>query len=305
MIKIRQINLIVFMIFVIASTSLMYILGIDFFGKQEKPWHLQPSLPEDSLSQIYREQYLILDKTRLLDTWSDSTQRTVVILIDAWGVPTEESLMQKDFSHFTDIPHKFAIHQRLANRTKHAELVEFRNNYITSIYIFGGDSLEYGRTEYIPSLGFKEALFCQKCNDSTVVITLDSLINTHSHNLIAWTTQDAKTGEPTMRTYRHRRAQATRRPLQERVEPYSAETTEALTALIGELAAMPPDVLLLFQSILKGESLRKIAESRSQSEAETRAAIAEAVRDWPTVADVWEANAPAIEAATEGRTGHA
>ena len=196
MIKIRQINFIIFMIFVIASTSLMYILGIDFFGKQEKPWHLQPSLPEDSLSQIYREQYLILDKTRLLDTWSDSTQRTVVILIDAWGVPTEEALMQKDFSHFTNIPHKFAIHQRLANRTKHAELVEFRNNDSTSIYIFGGDSLEYGRTEYIPTLGFKEALFCQKCNDSTVVITLDSLINTHSHNLIAWTTQDAKTGEP-------------------------------------------------------------------------------------------------------------
>ncbi len=108
-----------------------------------------------------------------------------------------------------------------------------------------------------------------------------------------------------MRTYRHRRAQATRRPLQERVEPYSAETTEALTALIGELAAMPPDVLLLFQSILKGERLRKIAEPRGQSEAETRAAIAEAVRDWPTVADVWEANAPAIEAATEGRTGNA
>ena len=104
-----------------------------------------------------------------------------------------------------------------------------------------------------------------------------------------------------MRTSRHRRAQA-RRLRQERVAPYSPETQEAIAALVGELAAMPPDVLLLFQSILKGESLRKIAESRSQSEAETRAAIAEAVRDWPTVADVWEANAPAIEAATYCRT---
>ena len=92
-----------------------------------------------------------------------------------------------------------------------------------------------------------------------------------------------------MRTPRHRRAQA-RRPRQERVEPYSAETEEAIAALVGELAAMPPDVLLLFQSILKGESLRKIAESRSQSEAETRAAIAEAVRDWPTISDVYGAN---------------
>lgn len=104
-----------------------------------------------------------------------------------------------------------------------------------------------------------------------------------------------------MRTPRHRRTQAPRRLRQERVAPYSPETQEALAAFIGELAAMPPDVLLLFQSILKGESLRKIAESRSQSEAETRAAIAEAVRDWPTVADVWKANAPAID----GRTGNA
>ena len=194
--NIRRINLIVFLTLVVASTSLMYILGIDFMGKQEKPWHLQPSVSEDSLSQTYREQYLILDKTRLLDTWRDSTQRTVVILIDAWGVPTEESLMQENFSHFTDIPHKFAIHQRLANRTKHAELVEFRNNNSTSIYIFGGDSLEYGRNDYIPTLGFNEIRFCQKCSDSTMAIILDSLISTHSHNLIAWTTQDAKTGEP-------------------------------------------------------------------------------------------------------------
>jgi len=104
-----------------------------------------------------------------------------------------------------------------------------------------------------------------------------------------------------MRTPRHRRTQAPRRLRQERVAPYSPETQEALAAFIGELAAMPPDVLLLFQSILKGESLRKIAESRSQSEAETRAAIAEAVREWPTVADVWKANAPAID----GRTGNA
>ena len=108
-----------------------------------------------------------------------------------------------------------------------------------------------------------------------------------------------------MRTPRHRRTQAPRRLRKERVAPYSPETQEALAAFIGELAAMPPDVLLLFQSILKGESLRKIAESRSQNEAETRAAIAEAVRDWPTIADVWVANASAIEAATEGRTGDA
>ena len=61
---------------------------------------------------------------------------------------------------------------------------------------------------------------------------------------------------------RNRRAQASRRLRQERVEPYSAETEEAIAALVGELAAMPPDVLLLFQSILKGESLREIAAKK-------------------------------------------
>ena len=194
--KWRQINILLFAIFVVVSTSIMYFLGADFLGKQEKPWHLQPSVHEDSLSQKYLSTYSILDKNRLIDQWSSTGQKRVIILVDGWGVPIDENVLQQEFSLFENIPHKFAIHQRLANRTKHAELVEFRNNDTTSIYIFGGDSLEYGRTEYIPTLGFKEALFCQKCNDSTVVIILDSLINTHSHNLIAWTTQDTKTGEP-------------------------------------------------------------------------------------------------------------
>lgn len=174
----------------------MYILGIDFFGKQEKPWHLQPSESEESLPQAYKEQYLILDKIRLTDAWKDTTRKTVAILIDAWGVSIDASLMQKEFSQFGNIPHKFAIHKRLANRTKHAELVEFRNNDSTSIYIFGGDSLEYERNEYIPTLGFHKTIFCQKDDDNAMAIILDSLINTQKHNFIAWTTQDAKFGEP-------------------------------------------------------------------------------------------------------------
>ena len=165
--KWRQINILLFAIFVVVSTSIMYFLGADFLGKQEKPWHLQPSVHEDSLSQKYLSTYSILDKNRLIDQWSSTGQKRVIILVDGWGVPIDENVLQQEFSLFENIPHKFAIHQRLANRTKHAELVEFRNNDTTSIYIFGGDSLEYGRTEYIPTLGFKEALFCQKCNDST------------------------------------------------------------------------------------------------------------------------------------------
>ena len=90
----------------------------------------------------------------------DSSQVNVFILVDAWGVPVEETLLESDFSLFRDIPHKFALHQRLANRTKHAERVEFRNVVSGNIYLFGGDSTEYDRSTYIKEIGFDKMFFC-------------------------------------------------------------------------------------------------------------------------------------------------
>lgn len=93
-----------------------------------------------------------------------------------------------------------------------------------------------------------------------------------------------------MRTPRHRRTQAPRRLRQERVAPYSPETQEALAAFIGELAAMPPTVVLIFHGLLNGLPLDEIAAALHTTPNEARAIIARASREHPMLADVYGAN---------------
>ena len=45
------------------------------------------------------------------------------------------------------------------------------------VYLFGGDSLEYGRNLYVDSLGYERHVFCQRCGDSAVFALLDSLLS--------------------------------------------------------------------------------------------------------------------------------
>ena len=194
--KWRLINLLCFVVFVLATASLVYILGkMDFTAPYCKPWHLSPSEHEDSLSLEYLKNYLILDRKPLLIHYYDTSRLNVFIMVDAWGVPLQESTIKADFSFFEEIPHTFAMHQRLANRNKHAERVEFRNGPENKIYLFGGDSLEYNRPKLVNKIGFKQTLFCQNCEDSLMLVKIDSLLNENSHQLIAWTTQSSRLGD--------------------------------------------------------------------------------------------------------------
>ena len=193
--KWQKINLIFFVVAVLSTASLVYILGtLDFSSPFGKPWHLLPSVHEDSLSQKYLDRYRLFDQQSLYKRLYDSTRVNVFVLVDAWGVPVEEEMLERDFSLFKDFSHTFAIHQRLANRTKHAEKVELRNDIQNNIYLFGGDSLEYNRHDYIKELGFNNTLFCQNCNDSTMLFAIDSLLANESFQLITWTTQSSRLG---------------------------------------------------------------------------------------------------------------
>ena len=127
-------------------------------------------------------------------------------MVDAWGVSFDEDLLAEDFSIFKDLPHKEFLHHRLANRTRHAEFAELRfpSDSVRSyggIYLFGGDSLEYGRDLYIDSLGYTQKLFCQKCADSVMLgkldslLALDSLFTQDVAKVIALTTQDSRDGD--------------------------------------------------------------------------------------------------------------
>ena len=60
--KSQKINLAIFLAFIALVIPLSYVLGSDFMGKQEKPWHMQGAVHEDSLSQEYFHKYKILDK---------------------------------------------------------------------------------------------------------------------------------------------------------------------------------------------------------------------------------------------------
>ena len=133
--KSQKINLAIFLAFIALVIPLSYVLGSDFMGKQEKPWHMQGTVHEDSLSQEYLHKYKILDKVPVALQIERNKEKRVLILIDAWGVPFDEQKLAKEFAIFKDVPHKFAIHKRLKNVTAHAEKVEFRADSLDSLVV--------------------------------------------------------------------------------------------------------------------------------------------------------------------------
>lgn len=195
--KWQRINLVAFLVLIFVTVSLIYVLGkMDFSALFGKPWHLQPAVHEDSLSTIYKNSYQIMDKTPLRATLLDSARTNVFILVDAWGVPVDEDVLALDLKEFETQSHKFALHRRLANYTSHAEHAEFRNNFASSIYLFGGDSLQFNRTEYIPEIGFQQALYCPSCPNNTIIDRIDSILTEPEHpQFIAWTALASTAGD--------------------------------------------------------------------------------------------------------------
>lgn len=220
--KWRKINLFLFLLFVSITVSLVYVLGATSFSAPfDKPWHLSPSAHEDSLSQEYLTSYRIFNHKAMLSQVFDSSRANVFVLVDAWGVPVLESKLQEEFTLFENVPHEFALHQRLGNRNKHAERVEFRGGPENKIYLFGGDSLEYNRPKLVNEIGFNQTLFCQKCNDSVMLEKIDSLIESDSLQWIAWTTQSSRSGD--------------------------VDSLRSSLALIAKFALRHPDVLFVVQ----------------------------------------------------------
>ena len=133
--KMQKINLAVFLAFIVFVIPLSYIMGSDFMGKQEKPWHMQGAVHEDSLSQDYLGKYKILDKFPVALQVECHKEKRVLILVDAWGVPFDEQKLAKEFAIFKGVPHEYAIHKRLKNVTAHAEKVEFRTDSLDSLIV--------------------------------------------------------------------------------------------------------------------------------------------------------------------------
>lgn len=198
--RVQKIGLGIFTMLVVFAVTFSYLINSQYMKMPEKPWHMQSVVDADSLTAEYTGKYEMLDRRALLPKFIDSSRTTVAILVDAWGVPFDENLLAEDFCVFKGLAHKEYLHHRLANRTRHAEFAELRHN-VGGLYLFGGDSLEYGRNLYIDSLGYGMRLFCQKCPDSVMAATLDSVlaavaVDTTSHvKNVAWTTQNSRDGD--------------------------------------------------------------------------------------------------------------
>lgn len=204
--KFQKLGFKIFIALFVFAVVFSYVVNSPLFEKSTKPWHMQPFIDEDSLTEEYISKYELIDRRKLIDPFADSSRVTVSILVDAWGVPFDESLLAEDFSIFKDLPHREFLHHRLANRTRHAEFAELRipgdsTRPHDGVYLFGGDSLEYGRNLYIDSLGYGVRLFCQKCPDSVMAATLDSVLaavavdTTSPAKNVAWTTQNSRDGD--------------------------------------------------------------------------------------------------------------
>ena len=204
--RLQKIGLVAFSVLVAFAVTFSYLTKSQLIKMPEKPWHMQPGIDADSLTAEYIFKYEQFDSRKLIGQFADSSRVTVSILVDAWGVPFDENLLAEDFAIFKDLPHRGFLHRRLANRTRHAEFAELRipgdsTRPHDGVYLFGGDSLEYGRNLYIDSLGYGVRLFCQKCPDSVMAATLDSVLaavagdTTSPVKNIAWTTQGSRDGD--------------------------------------------------------------------------------------------------------------
>ena len=195
--KWQRINLVAFLVLIFVTVSLIYVLGkASFSAPFGKPWHLLPAVHEDTLSTTYKGTYQIMDKTPLRAKLFDTTKTNVFILIDAWGVPIDESILSDDFRVLENIPHKFALHRRLANYTSHAEHAEFRNNPTNNVFLFGGNSTQFNRIEYIPEIGFQQAIYCPSCPNNVLIGKIDSMLTEPEHpQFVAWTALASTVGD--------------------------------------------------------------------------------------------------------------
>lgn len=206
MTSLQKLSLAVFSVLFVFAVIFSYLINSQFIKMPEKPWHMQPGIDADSLTAEYIFKYEQFDSRKLIGQFADSSRVIVSILVDAWGVPFDEKLLAEDFAIFKELPHREFLHYRLANRTRHAEFAELRipgdsTRPHDGVYLFGGDSLEYGRNLYMDSLGYGVRRFCQKCPDSVMAVTLDSVLvavavdTTSFVKNIAWTTQNSRDGD--------------------------------------------------------------------------------------------------------------
>ena len=194
MMKKRNINLILFSIFLAFLISLPILCVDRYLSHPDIPWQLAP-FNADSLSHIYKEKYTQLGSDALILSIQDSSRPVVMVLVDGWGVPYDESLLDDDFAKFNKDKIVFSLHKRLLQRTTYAENVEYKQGFINGILLETGDSTTCAEKDREQGSHFKQTLCCINCDDIQALATLDSLTKDGSWKRIAWTTRETREGD--------------------------------------------------------------------------------------------------------------
>ena len=195
--KMRNINLTIFSLFLAFLIALPIFCVDRYLSHPDIPWQLVP-FNADSLSQKYKEHYQQFKPSALFPTLVDTTKPLVMVLVDGWGVPYDESLLESDFAHFAGKNATFAVHKRLLQHTSHAENVEYKQGFAEGTLLMNGDSAACAKKEHEQSIHFKQTICCEGCDDLRSIATLDSLISLASDstwNRIAWTAHGTRDGD--------------------------------------------------------------------------------------------------------------
>ena len=223
----------------------------------------------DSLSESFKAKYFTTDSATITRGFVDSTKTNVLVLVESWGIPMDESRFAEQLHVFDGISKQVGAHHRMYSRTRTAEREDLiyrvtrdsvgrrdtvflpqvlRAQGVKTQFIYGGDSLAQMRNKYIRNVGFEEVFYGASAGSDGVsradhesAVLLDSLLSVQDSALrfIAWTTLD------------------TRFPLQGFKDPYRidvaavdsayAERLAGTLQLIANLAKKHPNVRFIVQ----------------------------------------------------------
>ncbi|MCI6872569.1 hypothetical protein [Hallerella sp.] len=132
------------------------------------------------LPESFVQKYKVVDSVTVTRHYVDTLRSNVVILVESWGVPMEESRFTEELRIFDGVVQQLGVHSRMYSRTRTAEredlMLGFTRDSVThakdttflpqelakkgfkTSFFFGGDSAEQWRYKYIYRI-FKNAYF--------------------------------------------------------------------------------------------------------------------------------------------------
>lgn len=195
--KMRNINLVLFSLFLAFLVALPILCADRYLSHPDIPWQLVP-FNADSLSQHYKDHYPQLKSKAVISALQDTTMPLVMVLVDGWGLPYDEAMLERDFAHFAGERATFAVHKRLLQHTSYAENVEYKQGFTEGVFLENGDSASCVKSGENEMFHFKKTICCVNCDDNHAMANLDTLIALMSDstwNKVAWTAHGAREGD--------------------------------------------------------------------------------------------------------------